>query len=142
MSRKSNGSPKELFLSHSSANAGFANRLAEALAGRGIPTFFSQKSIRGAQEWHDEIGAALQRCDWFLVILTPHSVRSKWVKRELIYALQAKRYNDRIIPLLYKTCDTSQLSWTLSAFQYVDFRKDFEAGYQRLLGVWKMDYRP
>jgi hypothetical protein len=40
-------------------------------------------NIRGAQQWHDEIGTALKRCDWFLLVLSPQSVRSMWVKHEL-----------------------------------------------------------
>lgn len=41
----------------------------------------SKEHIGGAQEWHDEIGAALDRCDWFPVVLSPQSVASRWVKR-------------------------------------------------------------
>ena len=38
--------------------------------------------------------------DWFLLVLSPQSVRSAWVKHELVYALQASRYRGRIIPVL------------------------------------------
>jgi len=33
--------------------------------------------IVAAKQWHDEIGNALSRCDWFIVVLTPDSVRSQ-----------------------------------------------------------------
>ena len=105
--------PTEAFLSHASKNLAFANRLAKVLGTHGIPMFFSKKNIQGAQEWHDEIGAALKRCDWFLVVLSPQSVASKWVKHEMIYALQANRYKGRIVPILYKACDADKLSWTI-----------------------------
>jgi hypothetical protein len=39
-----------------------------------------------AQQWHDEIGAALRRCDWFVLVLSPHTVESIWVKRELLFS--------------------------------------------------------
>ena len=42
----------------------------------------------------------------------------------LIYALQAQRLEEQIVPILYETCDVDQLSWTLSSFQWIDFRKD------------------
>lgn len=54
---------KELFLSHASADAAFADRLAEALRRHGIPVWFSRTNLAGSQQWHDEIGAALRRCD-------------------------------------------------------------------------------
>ena len=98
MSRKRSVAPSEVFLSHSSRNAAFANRLARILLAHGVKCFVSKHHIRGGQQWHDEIGAALRRCDWFIVILSPHSVRSRWVKHELIYALQVSRYRERIIP--------------------------------------------
>jgi hypothetical protein len=69
--------------------------------------FLSKANIQGAQQWHDQIGTALRRCDWFLLVLSPQSVQSRWVKHELIYALQENRYRERIIPVLYKTCDAA-----------------------------------
>jgi len=89
-----------------------------------------------------QIGGALQRCDWFLIVLSPDSVRSRWVKHELIYALQADRYIERIVPILYRRCDLDKLSWTLSAFQWIDFRRDFHQGCTQLLRLWKLDYAP
>jgi len=140
MSAKRSAPPDEVFLSHSGKNAAFANRLRGVLAAHGVKSFFSRKNIRGAQEWHDEIGAALKRCDWFLVVLSPQSVRSLWVKHELIYALQESRYRQRIIPVYYKTCDVDMLSWTLAAFQRIDFRKDFHEGCRQLLAIWGLQY--
>ncbi len=96
----------------------------------------------GAEQWHDEIGKALGRCDWFLLILSPAAVRSMWVKRELRYALKAKRYNDRIIPVLLRPCDYGELSWTLDAIQMIDFSKNFEQGCRTLFRIWKREYRP
>lgn len=141
MSRKPNAAPKEAFLSHSSRDARFLARLAKVLAAHGVAGFLSKQHIRGAQEWHDEIGEALKRCDWFLVVLSPPSTQSRWVKHELIYALRANRYRERIIPIMYKTCDPDRLSWMLSAFQWIDFRKDFHGGCRELLRLWGLDYQ-
>ena len=140
MSQKPSTAPVEVFLSHSSRNGNFARRLADALAAHGIQTFVSKQRIRGAQQWHDEIGAALKRCDWFVVVLSPPAVSSTWVKHELMYALQSDRYRGRIVPVLYKTCDADSLSWTLTALQWTDFSRDFNAGCRDLLAIWRMSY--
>jgi hypothetical protein len=141
MPRKRSPAPPEVFLSHSSKNVAFVNRLAKVLGDYGVNVFLSKANIHGAQQWHDQIGTALRRCDWFLVVLSPQSVRSRWVKHELIYALQENRYRERIIPVLYKTCDADNLSWTLAAIEWVDFRKDFDKACEQLLRIWQIKYR-
>lgn len=129
--------PKKLFLSHASADRPFVNKLATFLTGRKIPFWYSRRHLVGAQQWHDEIGKALQSCDWFLVVISPAAVRSKWVKRELMYALNEDRYENRIIPMLYKPCDTEALSWTLASLQRVDFSKNFDQSCHELIKIWR-----
>lgn len=134
--------PQEVFLSHSSADQIFATQLAEIMRRHGLPVWFSETNIIGAQEWHDEIGAALNRCDWFALILSPDSVESMWVKRELIYALQQNRFKNRIVPILYQPCDFARLSWVLPSFQIIDFQNSLDEGCRDLLRVWGLGYVP
>ena len=142
MPRKRSSAPREVFLSHSSKNVAFVNRLVKVLGDYGVNVFLSKANIQGAQQWHDQIGTALRRCDWFLLVLSPQSVQSRCVKHELIYALQENRYRERIIPVLYKTCDADNLSWTLSAIEWVDFRRDFDKACEQLLRIWQIKYKP
>ena len=130
------GFPREVFLSHASKDRRFASRIAAVLREHGVPVWYSETNLLGAQQWHDEIGAALARCDWFLVILSPHATRSKWVKRELFYALRSPRYEDHILPIRYRDCETDRLSWTLDDSQAVDFTGEFDTGLRALLRTW------
>ena len=132
--------PAEVFISYAARNRGFVKTLTRMLADHGVRAWYSERHIRGAQQWHDEIGRALKRCDWFLLVLSPQAVASKWVKRELLYALQDDRYEQRIIPVVFRRCDFDKLSWTLSSFQVVDFRGGFDAGCPELLRVWRVRY--
>jgi TIR domain len=134
-------SHRKVFLSHSSQDREFVVRLTRVLKRHGIRYWYSASHIAGAKQWHDEIGRALYRCGWFLVVLTPAAVRSQWVKRELLFALNETRYVGKIIPVLRKNCKYSGLSWTLPEFQFVDFRSDFDAGCRKLLRIWKISYR-
>lgn len=134
--------PNEVFLSHSSLDPDFVTNLANVLRHHGIPVWYSQTNIIGAQQWHDEIGAALRRCDWFLLVLSRNSVASMWVKRELIFALQQNRFENRIVPLLYQDCDFESLSWVLPSFQIIDFQGTFEDSCRELLRIWGLGYQP
>lgn len=117
-------------------------RIAAMLRRHGIPVWYSETNILGAQQWHDEIGKALARCDWFLLILSPHATRSDWVKRELLYALRTPRYRDRILPVSHRACEPAKLSWTLEDFQMVDFMGEFDAGCRALLRTWGVGFVP
>jgi len=133
---------QEIFLSHASKNHRFATKLARLLTAHGLRVWYSKTHIVGARQWHDEIGSALSRCGWFVVLLSKHSVKSIWVKRELLYALQQKRYLERIVPVLVERCDVSKLSWTLPSFQIVDLTREPLQGYRELLRVWRLRYNP
>ncbi len=130
--------PSEIFISHSNLDRSLVRRIVVFLRKQRINLWYSPKHIAGAAQWHDEIGRALARCDWFLVVLTPNSVKSPWVKKELLYALNEPRYENRIIPVIARACKFNQLSWTLQQIELVDLRPGFEAGCDALLRVWGM----
>jgi len=132
--------PEEIFLSHSSVDRPFTKKLADVLRRHGIPVWYSDANILGAQQWHDEIGVALGRCDWLVLVLSPSSVASKWVKRELLFSLQQDRFDGRIVPTLHQSCDHAELSWTLASLQMVDFQNDFDKGCAELLRIWGLGY--
>ena len=55
----------------------FVNRLVDVLRRHATPVWYGETNIQGVQQWHDEIGAALRRCDWFVLVLSPDAVASK-----------------------------------------------------------------
>lgn len=134
--------PTEVFLSHSSDDRAFTNTLADELVRQSVPVWYSKSNIRGAQQWHDEIGAALNRCDWFVIVLSPASVASMWVKRELLFTLEQERYQNKIVPILYQQCEFENLSWALSQIQMVDFERNIDKGYEALFGIWNLTSKP
>jgi hypothetical protein len=134
--------PRELFISHSSSDRRFVDRVTAALKRHGIRYWYSPSHLVGAQQWHDEIGNALRRCDWFLLVISPSALRSMWVKREFQYALQAERFQNRIVPVLFRACDPTDLSWTLATIQKIDFTRDFDLGCATLFRIWKRAYTP
>jgi len=134
--------PKQVFLSHATSDRRHADKIANVLRSQGIPVWYSRTHLGGAQQWQQEIGKALKQCDWFLVILSPASVKSMWVKRELSYALIQKRYEDKIIPALLRDCDHESLHWTLATFQMIKMTVGFLPACEELLRIWGLRYTP
>lgn len=132
----------EIFVSHSSADRGFVADLAAALRRHGLPAWYSGTDIVGASQWHDEIGAALARCGWFVLVLSPEAVGSMWVRRELQFALRQPRLDGRIVPVVRRDCDYEALSWTLGGMQFIDARRGLGRAGPELLRVWGRGYRP
>ena len=52
------------------------------------------------------------------------------------FALTEKRYEERIIPVLFKKCKIESLSWVLPQLQIIDFTKGFTHGCHELLRIW------
>lgn len=133
--------PREIFLSYASQDREFASSIVEVLRAHGLPVWYAPTNLLGAQQWHDEIGYALQRCDWFVIVVSPSAIQSMWVRRELNYALRQLRFDEKIVPILYQTCDPHALSWTLMSIQMVDFTQRFDDGCGQLLRIWGLGYQ-
>jgi hypothetical protein len=133
--------PTEVFVSYAHEDRVFALKLAAALEVYGIRCWVGERHIGAATQWLEAIGKALRRCDWFIVVLTPEAVASNWVKHEVSYALSKVRYNDRLIPILKKTCEPEDLVFILDSLQRVDFRKSFAKGMSDLLKIWGIGFQ-
>lgn len=133
--------PLEVFLSHSDLDRDLAESVADLLARHGVPVWFSRQRLQGAQNWHDEIGDALNRCDWVIRLATPNAIASRWVRLEVGFVVRTPRFDGRLIPLLVEPCDLQAVSWTLPQIQYIDF-SDFERGMRQLLATWGIGFRP
>jgi len=134
--------PKLVFLSHASKDRKCVDKIAAVLHKQGIRVWYSRTHLGGAQQWQQEIGKALKRCDWFIVVLSPSAVKSKWVKHEIAYALIKPQYEDKIIPVLIADCDHEKLNWTLATFQMIDLTGSFARGCRDLLRIWGLRYNP
>ena len=92
-----------LFLSHSSADDGFVRELRAALADLGQEVWIDSRQLRGGDPLESEIQAAIEAGAGFAVLVSPESLQSEWVGKELVHGLkvQAERGRDvfPVIPL-------------------------------------------
>lgn len=133
--------PTEIFLSHSDQDRQFVEELVDMMRRHGLRVWYSRSNVLGGQQWHDEIGEAILRCDWFVLVLSPNAVGSTWVKKELMFSFHLNHFENKMIPLLHQPCNYGQLSWTLFSIQLIDFTQTFEQGCRDLLRVWNLRYQ-
>ncbi len=124
-----------VFVSHSSEDAQFIEQqIVPLLKSRNLSVWYSADSINTAEEWERAIKRGLETSDWFLVAMSPHSAKSKWVRRETGWAFANRE--GRIVPVLIEACDPNDLHLGLNELQFADFRRDRQKGATRLLSVF------
>jgi hypothetical protein len=133
--------PLEVFLSHAHKDVALTKRLAAELRRHNIKCWLSEHHIQGGQQWQEEIGAALRRCDFFIVLLTRSSVRSRWVRHEVAWVIDNRRYDERILSILVERCDPSRLNFVLKNLQMIK-HKNVPATMRAIFAPWKITYRP
>lgn len=89
----------KIFISYSSKDQDFVNQLHSKLKESGYITWLNTTSIPKGEKWHDEMTAGLSQTSLLILVISPDSMKSKWVKEEWKTFLKAKK---KILPILYK----------------------------------------
>ncbi len=71
------------FISYSTKDEEFAERLYDDLQANGVPCWFAPHNIQGGQKIHEQLDQAIKGQDRVLLILSPASMISDWVKTEI-----------------------------------------------------------
>lgn len=123
--------PNQLFVSHAHQDAEFAHRLANDLKAHGCRVWIAPESIHPGEKWAEAIDRGLQESGVFILVLTPHAVRSTWVRDETYAAIQFEKQGlGRVITLDVDEANAPPL-WALR--QNISFQSDYERGLQALL---------
>jgi nucleoid DNA-binding protein len=131
----------KVFISHSVKDCEFVEKeLLPLFQKHRIDTWYSQDDIQTAEKWEKSIRRALERCEWFLVVLSPRSAASKWVAREVHWAMEER--DAHLIPVLIETCDLKDWHLGFRELQYVDFRKNKALARKKLIGVLGLKKQP
>ena len=128
----------QIFISHSTKDCTFIEKeLLPVLRRYHITCWYAPTDIKAAEHWDRSMREGLEKCDWFLVVMSTHSAASEWVTREVHWAM-AERQN-HIIPVLIEACDTRAWPVGFERIQRVDFRTDKKVARRKLLEVWGLD---
>jgi TIR domain len=118
-------SPRQVFMSYSRRDGDVTQRIVSLLRKQGFDVWLdNEKLIAGTPIWETEIETAIKRASAIVVILSPDSKNSEWVRREISLADQ---YRKRVFPVLVRGDEESSISLRLINRQYVDIRENENA---------------
>ena len=115
--RPSKNQTPKVFISYEHKDKRFVKKLAGDLVKEDLEPWWDFDALKGGHNWQKEIQQGIKRCDFFIVVLTPQSVESEWVNKEITYA---NEYKKKIIPIRLKDCERPI---SIIERQYIDFEK-------------------
>jgi hypothetical protein len=127
-----------IFISHSHRDKEFVNPLVIELENAGMNVWIYEKEIEVGDLISKRIEEGISKCDFFCLVISRNSVKSKWVEREYRTALNAQMSSGttpKIIPLLNQ--DVEELPPLLKDIKYADFSRDYNNGLTQLLNAIK-----
>jgi hypothetical protein len=112
----------KIFLGSATADRKWAERLREHLVAAGLDVWDPNHEVLPGDDWSAKIGAGLRNADAMVVLVSPQAAESDAVQREIEYAIGAKLYARRLIPVIVRP--TSKLPWILERLQAVRLNDD------------------
>src|SRR5512133_4058489 len=110
----------DIFISYSRRDQEFVARLASDLDAQVAGVWFDQSDIQPGQKWHDEILEGIQECKAFILVLSPDSMASRYVREEVNKALEIGK---TIFPVIYRPAEwTGEFDALVREVQTLDLR--------------------
>ncbi|MBW8015061.1 MAG: toll/interleukin-1 receptor domain-containing protein [Planctomycetes bacterium] len=122
----------KFFISHSSADHKFAEQLSKSLVARGYGVWYDEWQLCVGDSIIEKLQTGIQNSTYLLVVLSPDSVESRWVREELNSVLidQVGSATSQILPILYRPCE---IPLFLRDKLYADFTGDYYDSIETLL---------
>ncbi len=123
-----------VFLSHTSVDKPFVEKLANDLRRVGINVWFDKWEIKVGKSLTWKIEQGIRGNEHLIIVLSPEAISSAWVRSELgaAWARQMQQQKVFVLPILYRDCD---IPLFLLDRKYADFRNNYQDGFKELAGV-------
>ncbi len=125
---------KSIFLSHTSTDKPFVRKLASDLESHGVRYWLDEAEIKVGESLIERIRQGLDEVDYVAAVLSPNSINSPWVKRELDVAMNQEILGQKVkvLPILHQQCDLP--GFLLGKF-YADFtdQNNYTPAFKRLV---------
>ncbi|MGK0438184.1 MAG: hypothetical protein ACJATK_001133 [Paracoccaceae bacterium] len=130
-----------VFISHSSLDKEYAHYIEAYLSQAGHEVWLDSSAFKPGDNLIEKLDVGLREADAVIVIVSRHSLQSKWIKHEFS-ALALRNISGetaRIIPVLI---DTSTVPEYLAQYIYVDLTVDRELGLERIIQSLRLKQNP
>lgn len=125
------GGSADLFISYSTKDIAFAQQINSSLRQHNFSTWLDKAGMRGGTEWPAQLTQAIKNCKAVVVIISPNSMNSIWVKRELEFA---DKEGKRVIPIKYgEVVLPDWYTFRFGNVQWIDFSiQSYEQNFNHL----------
>jgi hypothetical protein len=86
----------EAFISYASQDQAFAERLYTDLQNKGVRYWYAPEDMKIGDEFRSRIDASIPLHDRLFLILSVHSIKSRWVQKEVGTAFEKEEKDDRL----------------------------------------------
>jgi len=118
-----------IFINYSHNDAAFVQRLIEDLNRAGHSIWIDTTNIKGGDEWMRSIADGINNSYAFIVLCTHDSLKSNWVRAEILWARQKKKL---IIPLLLEDVTKDDSFFGLHSYENIVF-DDYDVALTKLI---------
>ncbi|MEW6287613.1 MAG: TIR domain-containing protein [Chloroflexota bacterium] len=119
---------EKVFISYSRKDMDFVRKLAGDLETAGYDVWWDITDLRGGDDWVRNIPEAIKTSLYFIVVLSPNSIESEWVRKEYTQALSLRK---KIIPIMLAACE---VPFALNTINFVNFSEgEYADNFTKLL---------
>lgn len=124
---------QQVFISYSSKDVDIANGIVNKLQMAGIRSWIAPRDIPIGSDYTAAIPEGIERCPFYLVLLSHNSIASLFVKKEMVHAVNQNRY---ILPLLLdRDIAVEKIVFLLNNVQFRPYYENQEAVLDEVIGV-------
>jgi hypothetical protein len=124
----------DVFLSYSRKDSAMMRRVRDDLRAAGLQVWTDEALEPGTEVWELEIEKAIRGSHTLVVLLSPDSHASEWVRNEITLA---DAINRRIFPMLLRGEQGESIPLRLIASQWIDARTDYPRAVEQLTNTIK-----
>ncbi len=119
----------QVFISYASEDKELAKKLSRLLENVGLGVWLEESHIMPGDNWAEKISQALKESQAMVVLVSPAAVKSEWVRREIEFALGAKEYSGRLLPVFVgprERIPQDRLPWILRRLEGIELTDQAE----------------
>ena len=113
----------QVFISYAETDEPVAKKVAAGLEKEGLKVWYDRREILPGQNWAESVAKALKESRAMVVLLTPASLRSSFVRREIDYALGDQTFSHRLIPVIVGSPEDlpkRDIPWILQSLKMIN----------------------